>query len=219
MSKQTMSQFWTRDQNITAFLKLPLNPLPSFLTSRARPKTSTPASFFQTLILVVFVVSLGLIQFIQCQRTMFFESYATLALRNLWHAEMDYAAFRSSDFTAVSHFTDNLDDLELYDLDVPYCARAAWACFEKPETLKALGKANLDRLFESHQISELRVVPSTLMTQPQFSITLEPRIRWWPFRTGTDCYFIDQTGIIRHSGSAFVKAHAQSPPLEVKICE
>ncbi len=219
MSKQNMSQFWTRDQNITAFLKLPLNPIPSFLTSRARPKAPTPASFFQTLILVVLVVSPGLIQFIQCYRTLFFESYATLALRNLWRAEMDYATSYSSDFTGVSHFTDNLDELKLYHLHIPYCARGTWACFEKPETLKALGKANLDRLFESHQISELRVVPATLMTQPQFSITLEPRIRWWPFRTGTDCYFIDQTGVIRHSGSAFVKAHAQSPPLEVKICE
>lgn len=219
MSKQSMSQPWEADQNITAFLKLPLNPLPSFLTSRVRPKTPTPASFFQTLILVVFVVSLGVIQFIQCQRTFFFESYATLALRNLWHAEMDYATSRSSDFTGLSHFTDNLDELKLYHLDVPSCAWGTWACFEKPETLKALGKANLDRLFQSHQITEIQVVPSTVMTQPQFSITLEPRIRWWPFRTGTDCYFIDQTGIIRHSGSAFVKADAQSPPLEVTICD
>lgn len=137
----------------------------------------------------------------------------------LWHAEIDYATSYSSDFTGVSHFTDNLDELKLYHLHIPYCARGTWACFEKPETLKALGKANLDRLFESHQISELRVVPATLMTQPQFSITLEPRIRWWPFRTGMDCYFIDQTGVIRHLGSAFVKAHAQSSPLEVKSCE
>lgn len=60
-------------------------------------------------------------------------------------------------------------------------------------------------------LGELKTVPRTATSPARYSITAFP-----VGETGKDCYYIDETGIIRHSGRPDVPATATSPPLEEK---
>lgn len=60
-------------------------------------------------------------------------------------------------------------------------------------------------------LGKLKTVPRTATSPARYSITAFP-----VGETGKDCYYIDETGIIRHSGRPDVPATASSPPLEEK---
>ncbi len=60
-------------------------------------------------------------------------------------------------------------------------------------------------------LGELKTVPRTATSPARYSITAFP-----VGGTGKDCYYIDETGIIRHSGRPDVPATPSSPPLEEK---
>jgi type IV pilus assembly protein PilA len=62
-------------------------------------------------------------------------------------------------------------------------------------------------------LGEMKTVPRTATTPPRYSITIFPAIAKGKNRTGNDCYFVDETGIIRHSGRPDVPATAMSPPI------
>ena len=47
-----------------------------------------------------------------------------------------------------------------------------------------------------------------------FKVLAVPMINYGLFRTGDDCFYIDQTGIIRHSGSPTKIPDANSPSVE-----
>lgn len=57
----------------------------------------------------------------------------------------------------------------------------------------------------------LSTTPPTEKEPPTFSAVFVPTIKEGFFRTGNDCFYIDQTCILRHSGSPTVIPNAQSP--------
>lgn len=59
-------------------------------------------------------------------------------------------------------------------------------------------------------LSVITVQPATDQTPAKFSIIAYPIIQSGPNRTGDDCLYLDETGILRHSGSATVFPTAQS---------
>lgn len=56
--------------------------------------------------------------------------------------------------------------------------------------------------------------------QPASTASLEqdfvifPKKTWWAEQAGTDCFYLDETGVIRHSGSASAFPDKNSTPLE-----
>lgn len=61
-----------------------------------------------------------------------------------------------------------------------------------------------------YMLSVMTVQPATEQTPAKFSIIAYPLIQSGPNRTGDDCFYLDETGILRHSGSATVFPTAQS---------
>ncbi|MBI4749842.1 MAG: ankyrin repeat domain-containing protein [Acidobacteria bacterium] len=49
-----------------------------------------------------------------------------------------------------------------------------------------------------------------------FTLTARPSVQDRFFPTGTDCFFLDQTGVIRHSGSSDIEAQADSQPVNIE---
>ncbi len=62
-------------------------------------------------------------------------------------------------------------------------------------------------------LGELKTVPRTATSPARYSITMHPAVSTGMGRTGRDCFYIDETGIMRHSGRPDVPATASSPPV------
>lgn len=67
--------------------------------------------------------------------------------------------------------------------------------------------------YHGYVIASLMTIPKTSKSEPCFSVVIIPQIQQGIFRTGDDCFFIDQTNVVRHSGSPMVLPDANSPPL------
>lgn len=63
-------------------------------------------------------------------------------------------------------------------------------------------------------LSTLTVSPPTDKALASYSAIFIPSVRKGLFRTGNDCFYLDQTGVIRHSGSPTKIPNANSPPVE-----
>lgn len=63
-------------------------------------------------------------------------------------------------------------------------------------------------------IASMKATPKTPDREPTYSIVIVPEVRTGLFRTGNDCFYVDQTGEIRHSGSPTVMPDANSPLLQ-----
>lgn len=63
-------------------------------------------------------------------------------------------------------------------------------------------------------IASMKATPKTPDREPTYSMVIVPEIRKGPFRTGNDCFYVDQTGEIRHSGSPIVMPDANSPLIQ-----
>ncbi|HND19983.1 MAG TPA: hypothetical protein PLB18_11445 [Acidobacteriota bacterium] len=61
-----------------------------------------------------------------------------------------------------------------------------------------------------YALSAMTVQPATAQSPAKFSIVAYPVIQSGPNQTGDDCFYIDETFVIRHSGSATVFPTAQS---------
>lgn len=59
-------------------------------------------------------------------------------------------------------------------------------------------------------LNTLTVLPATAQSPAKFSIIASPAIQSGPNQTGNDCFYLDETFVIRHSGSATVLPTAQS---------
>jgi hypothetical protein len=53
--------------------------------------------------------------------------------------------------------------------------------------------------------------PATRNPEAKYSVSIRPATRKGIARTGNDCFFMDETGVIRHSGKPDVDATASSP--------
>ncbi|MBX7218655.1 MAG: hypothetical protein K1Y36_01800 [Blastocatellia bacterium] len=63
-------------------------------------------------------------------------------------------------------------------------------------------------------LQNLRVAPATPFHEAAWSIENNPSIRSGLLRTGNDCFYIDDTGVIRHSGNPAKSATTSDPTLE-----
>lgn len=63
-------------------------------------------------------------------------------------------------------------------------------------------------------IASMKTTLKTPDHEPTYSIVIVPEVRTGLFRTGNDCFYVDQTGEIRHSGSPTVLPDANSPLLQ-----
>lgn len=57
-------------------------------------------------------------------------------------------------------------------------------------------------------------VSGTNSTRPSYQLIFYPVTPTGFFRSGADCYYLDQTGVIRHSNSPTILADGSSPPVE-----
>ncbi len=62
-------------------------------------------------------------------------------------------------------------------------------------------------------LGEMKVTPATGTEPAKYSITAFPAVKEGSGRTGGDCYFVDETGVIRHSGDPTKPATAESAPV------
>jgi type IV pilus assembly protein PilA len=60
-------------------------------------------------------------------------------------------------------------------------------------------------------LSEIVVSPQTRNSEAKYSVSIRPATRKGIARTGNDCFFMDETGVILHSGKPDVDATASSP--------
>ena len=67
--------------------------------------------------------------------------------------------------------------------------------------------------WKGYYLGPIMTTPRTERSEATFSTTMYPEKVTGFFRTGDDCFYVDQTGIIRHSGSPTVLADANSPPV------
>ncbi|MBI4751656.1 MAG: hypothetical protein HY774_24505 [Acidobacteria bacterium] len=67
---------------------------------------------------------------------------------------------------------------------------------------------------KSYLITGFQVSKNTNPSKSTFYVTLEPTIKTGFFQTGSDCFYLDQTGVIKHSGSAQIPAGPTSPRLD-----
>ncbi len=63
-------------------------------------------------------------------------------------------------------------------------------------------------------IASMKATPKTPDRESTYSMVIVPEVRTGLFRTGDDCFYVDQTGEIRHSGSPTVLPDANSPLLQ-----
>lgn len=57
----------------------------------------------------------------------------------------------------------------------------------------------------------IKTTPKTSEHESTYSMVIVPEVRTGLFRTGNDCFYVDQTGEIRHSGSPTIMPDANSP--------
>lgn len=67
--------------------------------------------------------------------------------------------------------------------------------------------------YSGYIITDLKATPRTSTSEATFSAVMFPAIQTGLARTGNDCFYIDQTGVIRHSGSSVILPDATSPPI------
>lgn len=67
---------------------------------------------------------------------------------------------------------------------------------------------------KSYTITEFQVTKDTTPSKSIFYLTMEPTVKAGFFQTGSDCFYLDQTGAIKHSGSAHIPAGPHSPLLD-----
>ncbi len=91
------------------------------------------------------------------------------------------------------NFTDRLQDLADLEMIDESVARAQ-------ETPKS-----------GYVLSEIVVSPQTRNSEAKYSVSIRPATRKGTARTGNDSFFMDETGVIRHSGKPDVDATASSP--------
>jgi type II secretory pathway pseudopilin PulG len=63
-------------------------------------------------------------------------------------------------------------------------------------------------------LGEMKATPATRTEPAKYSITAFPAVKDGTARSGDDCFFVDETGVIRHSGSPDKLATADSPPID-----
>ncbi|HMZ81232.1 MAG TPA: hypothetical protein PLL06_16135, partial [Acidobacteriota bacterium] len=63
-------------------------------------------------------------------------------------------------------------------------------------------------------LGPLKVTPPGENTAPTYSISAFPAVKEGNAQTGDDCFYVDETGVIRHSGSATKPAGPESEPVE-----
>ncbi|MBI4749095.1 MAG: hypothetical protein HY774_11440 [Acidobacteria bacterium] len=63
-------------------------------------------------------------------------------------------------------------------------------------------------------MASIKTTPKTPNSEPTYSIVIVPQVQTGLFRTGDDCFYVDQTGEIRHSGSPTTMPDANSPLLQ-----
>lgn len=68
--------------------------------------------------------------------------------------------------------------------------------------------------YSGYLLGPIKVIPKTDTTPSTFSVIAYPIVKDGFKRTGDDCYYIDQTGILRHSSSTSINPDANSSPLK-----
>lgn len=68
--------------------------------------------------------------------------------------------------------------------------------------------------WNGYVLGPLKVTPSGENTAATYSITAFPAVKEGNGQTGDDCFYVDETGVIRHSGSATKPAGPESEPFE-----
>ncbi|MBX7222940.1 MAG: hypothetical protein K1Y36_23530 [Blastocatellia bacterium] len=63
-------------------------------------------------------------------------------------------------------------------------------------------------------LGPIKVTPAANGQPAKYSVTAFPAVKDGLNRTGTDCFYLDETGIIRHSGSPNVLATEKSEPIQ-----
>lgn len=67
---------------------------------------------------------------------------------------------------------------------------------------------------KAYTITGFQVTKDTNPSKSTFYLTLEPTVKAGFFQTGSDCFYLDQTGAMKHSGSAYIPAGPDSPLLD-----
>lgn len=65
-----------------------------------------------------------------------------------------------------------------------------------------------------YKLGRLNSTPKTELKESTFHVIFFPSVQTGMFRTGNDCFYVDQTGVVRHSGSPTVLPDATSPPVQ-----
>lgn len=68
--------------------------------------------------------------------------------------------------------------------------------------------------YRGYVTASMKTMPKTPDREPTYSIVIVPEVQTGLFRTGDDCFYVDQTGEIRHSGSPTVLPDANSPLIQ-----
>lgn len=68
--------------------------------------------------------------------------------------------------------------------------------------------------FHGFLLGKIQVSPKSAQIDAKFSVVAFPAIGTGLNRTGNDCFYIDETGILRHSGSPTKIPDVNSPPVE-----
>jgi len=116
------------------------------------------------------------------------EKRACTRLRIIYVAEKDYQEHYGdgdfiSDLTKIDKFT-SLD-----------------------ENIQKMQKVPMD----GYLLGEIKVIPKSKSSKAEFSVIALPAIKSGVKRTGNDCFYIDQSGILRHSGSPTIIPNSNSP--------
>lgn len=77
-----------------------------------------------------------------------------------------------------------------------------------------ISPSDLSKPVDGYFIKMVQIIPKTKDGESTFSVAMYPEKATGFFQTGNDCFYLDQTGIIRHSGSPTQIPDANSPPIE-----
>lgn len=116
---------------------------------------------------------------------------ALCVMRNIWGAQREYAKTAGK-----GNFASSMDLLGDEEKGIGFLD----ASLVNMPKIPILGYA----------LSLMTVQPATAQSPAKFSIVAYPVIQSGPNQTGNDCFYIDETFVIRHSGSATVFPTAQS---------
>lgn len=124
------------------------------------------------------------------------ESVAMQTLRNLNTAEVTFSLGLGK-----GHYTDDLRRLGgTGENDVGFLDDSVVEMQRKPKSGYLLGK--------------IKITHPTSKTVATYEVVAFPAIKEGPDRTGDDCFFIDDSGVIRHSGKPDVLADTKSLPIQ-----